>query len=60
MRDYVLEADSDVDEVGNLYFGLGIRFPNVYQQWSSEPTPEDAVIRYSEPHWEYLRKRLSN
>ena len=60
MRDYVLKAEPDVDEVGNSYFSLGIRFPNVYQQWSSEPTPEDTVIRYSEPHWEYLRKRLSN
>ena len=56
MQDYVLKAEPDVDEVGNSYFSLGIRFPNVYQQWSSEPTPEDTVIRYSEPHWEYLRK----
>ena len=58
MQDYVLEANPDVDDEGNSYFGLGIRFPNMYPQWSSEATTQDAVIRYSEPHWKYLRKLL--
>ena len=60
MRNYVLEADLDVDEVGNSYFSLGIRFPDVYPLWSSEATTQDAVIRYSEPHWKHLRKFLAS
>lgn len=59
MRDYVIATDKpDIDEMDNLYFGLGIRFRNIYRQWSSEPTTEGVVIRYCEPHWAYLRELL--
>lgn len=58
--DYVLEANPDIDEVGNSYYSLGIRFPDVYPLWSSEATTQDAVIRYSDPHWKNLREFLAS
>ena len=59
MVKYVIDAnDPDIDEEGNSYFGLGIRFYNIYRQWSSEPTTESVVIRYCEPHWTYLQELL--
>ena len=59
MLDYVIAADEpDIDEMGNSYFSLGIRFHNIYRQWSSEPTTESVVIRYCEPHWTYLQELL--
>ena len=59
MLKYVIDTnDPDIDEEGNSYFGLGIRFHNIYRQWSSEPTTESVVIRYCEPHWTYLQELL--
>ena len=59
MLDYVIATtEPDADEMGNSYFSLGIRFNNIYWQWSSEPTTESVVIRYCEPHWTYFQELL--
>ena len=42
------------DDMGNQYRGLPIRFWDVYGEWSSEASQVDEIIRYSNPHWEYL------
>lgn len=58
MQHFVEQADGNVDEVGNDYVGLKIRFSNVYQDWTSDPTDIEEEIRYSVPHWTYLRELL--
>ena len=59
MRDFVLKASEEIDDEGNPYVHLPVRFWNVYQGWESTPGPVDGEIRYSIPHWTYLRKLLS-
>lgn len=59
MRDFVLKASEEMDEGGNPYIRLPVRFWNVYQGWESTPGFVDEVIRYSIPHWMYLRELLS-
>ena len=59
MRDSVLKASKEIDEEGNPYVGLPVRFWNVYQGWKSTPGFVDEEIRYSIPHWTYLRELLS-
>ena len=59
MRRFILNCEQDTDDLRNLYVGLPIRFSNVYQEWQSEPTPITEKIRYSIPHWEFLRRLLS-
>ena len=58
MQDFVENAVSSVDDLGNEYVGLRIRFSNVYQDWTSDPTDVEEEVRYSVPHWTYLRQLL--
>ena len=58
MRDFVLEASEKIDDDGNTYIGLPVRFWNVYQEWKSEPVTINEEIRYSFPHWKYLCELL--
>ena len=46
------------DETGSSYFAVPIRFWNVYEGWSADPKPVKEIVRYSEPHWEYLCRLL--
>ena len=59
MRDFVLKASEKTDDEGNRYVSLPIRFWNVYQGWESTPGTVDEEVRYSIPHWTYLRELLS-
>lgn len=59
MQDFVLNASEEMDDEGNSYVSLPIRFWNVYQGWNSTPSTVDEEIRYSMPHWTYLRELLS-
>ena len=58
LQHFVEQADRSVDDSGNDYVGLKVRFSNIYQDWSSDPDDLDEEIRYSIPHWEYLRALL--
>ena len=59
MRESLRNASSMIDDEGNEYVPLPVRFFNVYQGWSSTPETADEAIRYSIPHQEYLRELLS-
>lgn len=54
LAELILNLPEEIDEAGNLYRALPIRFWNVYGKWASEPSTINAKIRYSLPHWEYL------
>ena len=58
MRDFVASRPKELDNIGNSYVGLPIRFSNVYQDWDSEPNTIQEEIRYSIPHWKYLCELL--
>ena len=58
MRDFVAGRPEELDDMGNSYVGLPIRFSNVYQDWDSEPNTIQEKIRYSIPHWKYLCELL--
>ena len=59
MQESILNASAEVDDEGNRYIGLPVRFWNAYQGWESTPGTVDEEIRYSIPHWKYLRELLS-
>ncbi len=59
MRAFILNRDQEMDDGGNLYVGLPIQFSNVYQEWRPEPILKEEEIRYSIPHWEFLRRLLN-
>lgn len=54
MRDFISGMSPDIDEMGNEYVGIPIRFHNVYDGWDAEPRTIDEEVRYSNPHWKYL------
>ena len=59
LRNYVTsntENDPKYDEEDNPYFGLPVCFSNIFLEWGSEPSMETREIRYSVPHWTYLRE----
>ena len=58
MRDCVSNAPQLIDEFGNNYVGLKIRFWNVYQKRDSDPDTIEEEVRYSIPHWKYLCELL--
>ena len=58
MRTFILSCAQNTDDLGNPYVGLPVRFSNVYQKWHSEPISIKEEIRYSIPHWEFLRSLL--
>ena len=53
-RVFVDQRSPSFDEFENEYFGMPIRFLNVYEGWTQKARVVDEVIRYSVPHWEYL------
>lgn len=55
MRAFILDRSQDTDEMGNPFVGLPVRFYNVYKDKNAEPVAIDEQIRYSIPHWEFLR-----
>ena len=61
-RNFVLNAAGtaaeEIDDEGNTYIGVPIRFWNIYEQWKTEPGPIDAIVRYNKPHWRYLCELL--
>ena len=54
MRNFILNCEPDIDDMGNPYVGLPVRFSNVYQEWQPEPSLVTEKIRYSIPHWKFL------
>ena len=58
LRRFVEDAPQDIDDDGNDYVPIPIRFWNVYEDWNSEPRNINATIRYSIPHWTYLKELL--
>ena len=59
MQESILNAPEEIDDEGNSYVSLPIRFWNVYQGWKSTPGAVDEEIRYSIPHWKYLLELLA-
>ena len=59
MRRTILAAPEKMDDDGNSYVSISIRFWNLYEGWGSTPNHVDEEIRYSKPHWEYLKKLMS-
>ena len=60
MQESIFNAPEAVDESGDLYVGLPVRFWNVFHEWGSDPETEAAEIRYCIPHWKYLCELLKN
>ena len=56
---FMSKAPQQIDEVGNSYIGLPIRFWNVYHEWDPDPVTVNEEVRYSIPHWEYLCELLN-
>lgn len=54
LTELILNLREEIDEAGNPYRALPIRFWSVYGKWASEPSTINTSIRYSLPHWEYL------
>ena len=59
MQKSVLNASEQIDDVGNRYISVPVRFWNVYQDLTTTPIIEDEEIRYSIPHWKYLCELLA-
>ena len=60
VRALILGLPAQIDDVGNTYRGLPIRFWNVYAEWTGELSSTDAIVRYSTPHWLYLCELLKD
>ena len=58
MTDIVLNACKKIDDNGNPYIAMPVRFWNVYRQWRADPEPIDEEIRFSIPHWTYFCELL--
>lgn len=58
LRNLIIGLPEQVDDAGNTFRGLPIRFWNVQDGWADVPVVVDAVIRYSNPHWRYLCEAL--
>lgn len=54
VREYFLGASPEIDDNGNSYVSVPVRFSNIYTEGGDAPTTEYENIRYSVPHWEYL------
>ena len=59
MRRTILAAPEKMDDDRNSYISIPIRFWNLYEGWGSTPNHVDEEIRYSKPHWEYLKKLMA-
>ena len=59
MQKSVLNASEQIDDMGNRYISVPVRFWNVYKDLTATPTIEDEEIQYSIPHWKYLCKLLA-
>ena len=59
MKAFLSNASPAEDDFGNSYVRVPIRFSNVYQGWKEDPITIDDNIRYSLPHWLYLRELLN-
>ena len=59
MRSFISSRKPTMDTGGISYIGLPVRFSNVYREWKSEPMTIRTEIRYSIPHWEFLRELLN-
>lgn len=58
LRALIFGLPEQVDDAGNTFRSLPIRFWNVQDGWADVPSVVDAVIRYSNPHWLYLCEAL--
>lgn len=52
--------DEVIDDHGNSYIAVPVRFYHVYLQWESNSKAIDENIRYSRPHWDYLCELLKD
>ncbi len=59
MRRIILAAPEKMDDDENSYISVPVRFWNVYEGWDSTPNRVDEEIRYSKPHWEYLKALMA-
>ena len=58
LQDLLDAASEEIDNDGNGYIALPVRFWNVYREWRPDPEPIDEEIRFSIPHWTYLCELL--
>ena len=56
--DIILNAEEREEDSGR-FKSIAMRFFNVYVQGAPDPVTVDEHIRYSFPHWEYLRSLLT-
>lgn len=54
LRDYFLNATPEIDDNGNTFVSVPVRFSNIMPGDSETTTTEYERIRYSIPHWKYL------
>ncbi|MXX53010.1 MAG: hypothetical protein F4Z35_03435 [Dehalococcoidia bacterium] len=59
MRTFILDRPVYTDQFGYPFVGLPVRFSNVYHDWQADPDQIEEQIRYSIPHWEFLRALLN-
>ena len=59
MREFVLNAPEQEDDAGGRYVAVRVRFWNVYEGGNADAGEVDGEIRYSIPHWIYVRQLLS-
>lgn len=52
--------DEVIDDDGNSYIAVPVRFYKVYRQWESDSETIDNIIHYSKPHWDYLCELLKD
>ena len=50
----LLKSEREIDNDGNEFITLPVKFWNVYPNWSADTEDVDAAIRFSIPHREYL------
>ena len=55
----IILAAPEKDDDENPYISIPVRFWNVYEGWDSAPSRVDEEIRYSKPHWKYLKELLA-
>ena len=54
----LLKAEREIDNDGNEFITIPVRFWNIYSDWSADAEHVDEEIRFTIPHREYLRELL--
>ena len=55
----LLKAEREIDNDGNEFITIPVRFWNIYSDWSADAEHVDEEIRFTIPHREYLSEYLN-